>query len=154
MLDRQFLERRDRIADSRMRYKQFLLDIRKDSASEDDSEDELEDEWIEKYDEKARRKFWVHSVTGQTVTDEPATKWLIENSLLEQRVRIYWVVQGNWFDGVITKFHRRTRRHRIEYDDGDHEWLNLDQEKDRIQVTSSIQHLASQSAFCFLRHRT
>lgn len=38
------------------------------------------------------------------------------------------------YAGSITRYHNRKRRHRIEYDDGDHEWLDLQQESDRIQV--------------------
>lgn len=35
---------------------------------------------------------------------------------------------------MITRYHRRKCRHRVEYDDGDHEWINLEQEAERIQV--------------------
>lgn len=43
-------------------------------------------------------------------------------------------VQDCWYEGTITRYHRRKRRHRVEYDDGDHEWINLLDECDRVQV--------------------
>ena len=43
-------------------------------------------------------------------------------------------LQDCWYGGIITKYHRRKRRHRVEYDDGDHEWINLQDECDRVQV--------------------
>ena len=50
--------------------------------------------------------------------------------------RSVWTLslQDCWYGGIITKYHRRKRRHRVEYDDGDHEWINLQEECDRVQV--------------------
>ena len=43
-------------------------------------------------------------------------------------------MQSQWFLAVVTKYHRIKFRHRIDYDDGDHEWINIEKEKDRVQV--------------------
>jgi hypothetical protein len=42
--------------------------------------------------------------------------------------------QDCWYLGTVARYHRRKRRHRVEYDDGDHEWVNLLDECDRVQV--------------------
>jgi len=47
---------------------------------------------------------------------------------------LFFALQDCWYGGTITKYHRRKRRHRVEYDDGDHEWINLQDECDRVQV--------------------
>jgi hypothetical protein len=39
-----------------------------------------------------------------------------------------------WYEGQVTRYHRRKRRHRVEYDDGDHEWMDLAVEGDRVQL--------------------
>ena len=39
-----------------------------------------------------------------------------------------------WYEGQVTRYHRRKRRHRVEYDDGDHEWMDLAAEGDRVQL--------------------
>ncbi len=135
VLDRQYLERRERIHASRERYKQFLLDNRKDSASEADDEDDVPvHDWVEHFDENSQRKYWVSQHYNQVTYDEPETVHAMENAMVNCRVKVYWVVQGVWYDGTVTRFNIRKMRHKIEYDDGDTEWINIEEEQDRIQV--------------------
>ena len=42
--------------------------------------------------------------------------------------------KNTWYEGIIRNYHRRKNRHRVDYDDGDHEWINLQQECERVQV--------------------
>lgn len=46
---------------------------------------------------------------------------------------IAWT-QDCWYSGSVTRYHRRKDRHRVEYDDGDHEWINFTSECERVQV--------------------
>jgi hypothetical protein len=46
----------------------------------------------------------------------------------------YYLAQDCWYLGTVARYHRRKRRHRVEYDDGDHEWINFTDECDRVQV--------------------
>jgi hypothetical protein len=66
--------------------------------------------------------------------DEPRIPMAQERGILNKRVRIYWIVQGQWFEGLVTRYHRRKKRHRVEYDDGDHEWISFETDGDRVQV--------------------
>jgi hypothetical protein len=43
-------------------------------------------------------------------------------------------LQDCWYTGTVTRYHKRKMRHRVEYDDGDHEWMNLLAECERVQV--------------------
>lgn len=54
--------------------------------------------------------------------------------MLNKRVKVYWVAQDVWYNGWISDYHKLKRRHRVEYDDGDHEWLSLTRDYERVQV--------------------
>jgi hypothetical protein len=34
----------------------------------------------------------------------------------------------------LTKWNRKKKRHRVDYEDGDHEWINLENEHDRVMI--------------------
>jgi hypothetical protein len=206
VLDRQYLERKDRIAASRLRYKQYIESFRHDSASEDEGEDPEPEgsTWVKMQDYKKKRDYWMNMVTGEITYIEPMGTLVKEKSLMNKRVRVFWVAQGEWYTGTVTRFHKRKHRygrpfpfpcsssvrffmllhkyclyyipvdtvythihtlttlrtyyiramrepnpslpsplqpnlycdcrHRVEYDDGDHEWIDMDKELDRVQV--------------------
>jgi hypothetical protein len=133
VLDRHHLERGSSIERARHRYRQYMEENRRDSASEDDDV-EREFHWQKGYDPERRREYWHDNNTGEIRYEEPHVPFEHEKSLVGMRLQVYWNVQKEWYQGTITKFHRRKHRHRIEYDDGDHEWIDLDMEHDRIQL--------------------
>lgn len=59
--------------------------------------------------------------------------------------------QDCWYCGSVTRYHRRKDRHRVEYDDGDHEWINLGNECDRVQVQQEdgLWTMVSVTMHCF-----
>lgn len=134
VLDRHYVERQDSIVAARHRYRMFLEEVQRDSASEPDAEEEEPPEWEKFFDKVRGKPYWYNAMTAETTYDEPLGNLVHEKAMIYKRVRVFWVVQGVWYEGVITDFHRRKKRHRIQYDDGDHEWLNLEAEYDRIQV--------------------
>jgi hypothetical protein len=135
VLDRHYLERMTSLERSRLRYHNYVIENRRDSAS--DPDDEFKDPiWVEMYDNKRKRAYWVSETTNEITYDEPRLPVAHEKSMIGLRVRIFWVVQGAWYEGTITKFHRRTHRHRIDYDDTDHEWIDFDTEYERVQIQS------------------
>jgi len=135
VLDRQYLERLDRMEAARMRYQQYLVDIRRDSASESEDEDpESEIKWTKLFDNKLNVKYWVNINTGEKTFDEPPDDDAIIKSLLHQRIRVLWVAQNEWYEGYTSIYHRRKGRFRIDYDDGDHEWLDIIKNEDRVQI--------------------
>ncbi len=135
-LDRQYIERRESVAAARLRYRAYVLENRRDSASaSDDPPDQDADAvWVKHKDKKANKPYWVNEATQEVTYDEPVTLFNRELSMLNMRVRVYWIVQQMWYEGTITDFHKRKVRHRIDYDDGDHEWINILEENERIQI--------------------
>lgn len=135
VLDRHYVERRESVENSRRRYRAFVAENLRDSASEPDDEDNPDDfPFTEGFDEKRKRPFWQNYITNEITFDEPPRPLALERNLLYKRCRVFWMVQGTWYEGTIVKYHKRKRRHRIEYDDGDHEWLNLANEGERVQI--------------------
>tara|TARA_B100000780_G_C21118813_1_gene452981 strand:- start:89 stop:3121 length:3033 start_codon:yes stop_codon:yes gene_type:complete len=57
-----------------------------------------------------------------------------EFTLIGKRVRIFWPVEDKKFEAFITKYHVRKNKYRVEYDDNEHEWIDLRSEQDRVQV--------------------
>ena len=135
VLDRQYIERMERLRMGRMRYQAFLEDVRRDSASESpDEEQGADSKWTEGFDKKLNAPFWVNIETAETTFEEPPDDTAMQRSLMNARVKILWIAQGEWFEGTPTRYHTRKKKYRVEYDDGDHEWINLERERDRVQV--------------------
>jgi hypothetical protein len=123
------------VAASRLRYKQFVEKNRRDSASDSEEKDDVYDQiWVEKFDAKKKKPYWYCEADNIVTYDEPKVGDAHEKAIIGQRVRVYWIVQLQWYEGYVSEFHRRKRRHRIEYDDGDHEWVDFNQEHERVQV--------------------
>lgn len=135
-LDRQYIERRESVAASRLRYKAYVIENQRDSASnsEDPEDPDADVEWVLKHDKKMDKPYWINPVTEIITYDEPPKPFAKEMSLIGYRVRVFWTAQEMWYEGAVTDFHKRKRRHRIEYDDGDHEWLNIEMESERVQI--------------------
>ena len=141
ILDRHNIERRDREYDSRMKYHRFIVDNRKDSASEDD--EKLEDirkdvmssfNWVKSYDYRRQCDFWTNLVDGEIVYEQPFLPYAHETYIVGFKARIYWPVQREWYEGTLWRFNMRKRRHKVVYDDGDYEWMDLKREEERVQL--------------------
>jgi hypothetical protein len=133
VLDRHSYERNLRSKDCMSRYSLFQTENRVDSASEDEEEDEVETEWVQTTNPLNGISFWYHTATNEKTYIQPTSTRTIDLSYVGLRVRILWVVQDTWYEGYITRFNARKRKYRIEYDDGDHEWMNMDREASRMQ---------------------
>ncbi|DBA02343.1 TPA: hypothetical protein N0F65_007162 [Lagenidium giganteum] len=108
--------------------KRTRLLVNQDSASEPESDDD----WRDFQDENGYQ-FWFSPSRNSRLYMRP-NEMAFERSLLMLRCRVYWPMERRWFDGRITRFNRVKCKHRIEYDDGDHEWLHLASQADRIQL--------------------
>ena len=135
-LDRQYIERRESVAASRLRYQAYVIENQRDSASnsEDPDDADADAEWVLKHDKRMNKPYWINPVTEIITYDEPPEAHAKEKSLLGYRVRVYWTAQELWYEGVVSDFHRRKCRHRVDYDDGDHEWINIERENERVQI--------------------
>lgn len=134
VLDRQYIERKDRIASSRLRYQAFLNDVRRDSASDEEDVTHEDVEWEKRYDEDRKKWYWYNDVDKVITFDEPKVEYVSAKAMMYKRIKVYWVALKVWYEGTITQYHRKKARHRIDYDDGDHEWIDLHAEMDRVQV--------------------
>jgi hypothetical protein len=135
VLDRQYIERQDRVKAARLRYQAYLVDVNRDSASDSYDEDAgAANPWTYVYDQIMGVDKWINIETNEVVFEEPADPDAMVKALVGVRVKVLWLAQGEWFEGHITKYHFRKKRHRIDYDDGDYEWLDVMKESDRIQV--------------------
>lgn len=99
-----------------------------DSASEPESDDD----WHDFADERGDT-FWFSPSRGERAYMRPN-----ENAharcLLGMLCRVYWPLEDAWFNGRIARYNRGKGKHRVEYDDSDHEWLSLAGVRDRHRV--------------------
>lgn len=135
VLDRQYIERQDRVNAARLRYQAYLHDVKKDSASDsNDEESTSTTTWSYVYDDILQVEKWINILTSEVVFEEPADPEALVKSLVGVRLRILWVVQNEWYEGTVTQYRFRKKKHRVEYDDGDYEWINLITEHERVQI--------------------
>ena len=134
VLDRQDFERARREAGVRGRFAAWQHELAKDSCSDSDGDagGQLDDAWVERK-ERDGRTTWFHTGSGEVSTHDPRCD-PVDAELIGCSVRVYWPLEDDWFEGTLARFHRRKRKYRLEYHDGDHEWLNLDENQDRLQL--------------------
>ena len=54
--------------------------------------------------------------------------------LIGRRCKVYWPLEEFWYEGTIAKYNSLKRRHRVDYDDGDHEWIDLKEASAQTRV--------------------
>ncbi|KAF4042295.1 IQ calmodulin binding motif-containing protein [Phytophthora infestans] len=91
----------------------------RDSASETESDDDWRD-----FQDEYGDQFWFSPSRNERVYMRP-NDHAREKSILEMPCRVLWPLEQRWFDGRITRYNWKKDRHRINYDDGDHEWLSV-----------------------------
>eukprot|EP00943_MAST-04B_sp_MAST-4B-sp1_P005420 g5420.t1 len=118
-----------------LKLRQMSLD--NDSASDEDIDN---DDWQEYSDPTTGKTFYFSPSRNEKKDIKPdGTSW--EDSLIGCKVRIYWPMEDEWFEGEITDFHLRKSKFRVQYDDGEHEWINLREEQDRVMIFYATEDL-------------
>lgn len=114
----------------------LLAALRVPEEPSDDSLDEAADEdaWQELWDDAMNCPYWYNAVLNETTYEPPQPNITIENLLVGKQVRVFWPVENQWFVGTVTKFNKGRKVHKVEYADGDQEWLDANEERDRLQV--------------------
>ncbi|GLE10378.1 hypothetical protein PINS_up022479 [Pythium insidiosum] len=102
--------------------------INRDSASEPESDDD----WRDFRDEQGYQ-FWFSPSRNERHYVRPNDHALAK-SLLGMPCRVFWPLEQQWFTGRVTRYNHSKDKHRVDYDDGDHEWLRVATEGDRVQV--------------------
>jgi hypothetical protein len=52
--------------------------------------------------------------------------------LVGRRVEVFWPLDQKWYVGLVEQYNRRTRRHKVLYEDGEVEHVQLDGEQYRL----------------------
>ena len=63
-----------------------------------------------------------------------ATRVADAGELIGRRCKVYWPLEEFWYEGTISKYNALKRRHRVDYDDGDHEWIDLKEASAQTRV--------------------
>lgn len=119
--------------DAAMRKQEELLKktralIDQDSASEPESDDDWRD-----FQDEYGDQFWFSPSRKQRLYVRP-NEYAHERSMLGMQCRVFWPLELQWYNGYISRYNRVKNKHRIEYEDGDHEWLCFHIEGSRIQL--------------------
>jgi hypothetical protein len=132
-------------------------ELLRDSASEADSEDD----WYEYAEQLSGHPFWFSPSRNEKVHTRP-NKFAREKSMIGLGIKVYWPLEDAWFEGTIVKFCATKGKHRIDYFDGDHEWLAIDHmDPSQLQIFNSCwlmyeNYIASERAMrasLFIRQR-
>ena len=74
-------------------------------------------------------------MTNKEVYEQPRSKHEFEWSLLHKRCKLHWPMMDKWYEATVTWYNKAKMRHRVEYDDGDHEWVIFAENADlQVQV--------------------
>ncbi|CAM6106755.1 unnamed protein product [Calypogeia fissa] len=57
-------------------------------------------------------------------------------ALIGRSCKIYWPLDSEWYPGVIHEYNPQSRRHRIDYEDDEREWVNLGKERVKLHVSA------------------
>lgn len=127
--DRRAFERRNSAIAAERLYADFVAKLSHDSCSDDDNETgQASSQWI--YEGGTS---WLNMTTGERVCENPVAD-PVDLELVGCSVRVYWPQMDAWYEGTLGRFNKRRRRYRVEYYDGDREWLDLDANADRVQL--------------------
>ncbi len=123
---------------AKVKRAQFLKEraerMNRDSASEEEEEEDPDDDWRNVWDDSKEIWVWFSPSRAEKVEGtRPDRKWF-EKSLVNMYCRVFWPMENKWFQGFFSRFNKIKMKHRVQYDDGDHEWVNVKEEIDRIQV--------------------
>lgn len=98
---------------------------------------ESDDDWYE-YEDEYGDQFWFSPSRNKRINVRPNIH-AREKSVLEMPCRVFWPLEQRWFDGRITCYNWKKDRHRVDYDDADHEWLSiLRADSSRVQLYNGL----------------
>lgn len=122
-----------RIQELRAKLLGSLRVVEESSDSVDDMEDE-DNLWQELWDSENNCPYYYNSMLNETTYSIPESKNAFQMSLVGKTVKVLWPAMGQWYEGTITRYNKSKKKHRVEYTDGDHEWIHINNEHDRVQI--------------------
>ncbi|KAG6544106.1 hypothetical protein Mapa_014523 [Marchantia paleacea] len=58
------------------------------------------------------------------------------SALIGRSCKIFWPLDSEWYPGVIHEYNPQTRKHRIDYEDDEREWVLLGKERVKLYVSA------------------
>lgn len=78
---------------------------------------------------KQRKESYDADRNAASAGQEPSERAAPREELVGKRVRVWWPAERAFFAGKVESFDADRLRHRVSYDDGDEEWLNMAKER-------------------------
>ncbi|KAH9619534.1 hypothetical protein KSS87_018648 [Heliosperma pusillum] len=78
---------------------------------------------------KKLRKRAASSDDDDNVIETPHGRKTYKDDLVGCRIKVWWPLDRRYYEGTITSYDASGRKHRVDYDDGDEENLNLRRER-------------------------
>jgi hypothetical protein len=104
VLDRHYVERRERVEAARLRYRQYILMNQQDSASEPDTDEDDQQPWTKQWDAKKKLPYWQNFATNEITYDEPLVPLAHEKGMIGKRIKVYWIVQVSLLNFILRYF--------------------------------------------------
>lgn len=109
-----------RVEELRPRLLAFLRADARASDSEDDEDDGTESSnlleeqrWEERWDEERRLTYWYNPMTNECSHQLPVSGHAFQLSLVGRQIKVYWPVEGKWYNGYIARYNRSKRKHKV-----------------------------------------
>ncbi|KAM0933417.1 putative [histone H3]-lysine(4) N-trimethyltransferase [Dioscorea sansibarensis] len=68
---------------------------------------------------------------------EVCSKDMDPNSLIKQRIRVFWPLDQCWYFGLVKDYDPASKLHHVKYDDRDEEWIDLQNERFKLLLFPS-----------------
>ena len=108
--------------------------IERDSDSVDEEPEEEDNMWEEHWDEERQCSYWYNPQTNESSDALPVSANAVQLSLVGKPAKVFWPAENTWFPATIARYNNSKKTHKVNYEDGDSEWMRLDQNQERIQV--------------------
>ena len=74
---------------------------------------EEEQMWEERWDDERRVTYWYNPMTNECSHQLPVSGHAFQLSLVGRQIKVYWPVEGKWYNGFIARYNRSKRRHKV-----------------------------------------
>ena len=112
--------------------KKSLSNIRTNDLAALTEDNEADDCWTQSWNESEKRWQYYNSLLDKTLFESPESRFYYDEKYLHKEVRVFWPAEQEYYDATITGFNREKRLYKLEYTDGDMEYVSLVSDGDRI----------------------
>jgi hypothetical protein len=113
----------------------LLMSLRvPDHGSDSDDDEEDEQVWEEHWDDAQKCYYYFNPQLNESTYEMPQSSNAFQLSIIGMFVKIFWLAEDQWFPGSLVRYNKSKKKHKVEYEDGDTEWMDLMAEQDRVQI--------------------